>query len=309
MLFGRDVAEHGGAVPSDHGCADGAGDVVIARSYIGDQWAQGVERSFVAEFDFFFDLLSYFVHGDVAGAFDHDLHVLLPGDFRELAERFEFGELGFVAGVGYAAGAEAVAQRKADVVLFENLDDVFEAFEHDVGAQVFDALHSRDGFIDGHGADGHGRVAQDGFANLVDVAAGREVHDRVGAVVDGGVQLFEFFIYFRRDGRVADVGVDFAQAGHADGHGLELGMVDVSGDDHAPAGDFVADKFRRELFFVGDGAHFFGDHAVSGVMHLRKVSGGVFFLAAAPRLRAGLRDAVPIAAAGFIVAIAIAVAV
>ena len=67
-----------------------------------------VERRFVAELDFFFDLLLDLVHRDVAGAFDHDLHVVLPGYFRELAKSFQFGELGFVAGIGNAAGTQAV---------------------------------------------------------------------------------------------------------------------------------------------------------------------------------------------------------
>ena len=43
-------------------------------------------------------------------------------------KRFEFGELRFVAGVGDAAGAQAVAEREADVVLLEDFADVVEAF-------------------------------------------------------------------------------------------------------------------------------------------------------------------------------------
>src|ERR1700674_3724764 len=117
MFFGRDVAKHGGAVPSDHGRADGGGDVVVAGSDVGNQWAERVEGSFVAEFDFFFDLLLDLVHGDVAGAFDHDLYVVLPGLFGEFAQSFEFGKLGFVTGVGNTARAESVAEGKADVVL------------------------------------------------------------------------------------------------------------------------------------------------------------------------------------------------
>jgi len=85
VLFGCDVAEHGCAVPSDHGGADGAGDVVVAGGDVGDERAEGVERGFVAEFDFFFDLLLDLVHGDVAGAFDHDLDVVLPGFLGEFA--------------------------------------------------------------------------------------------------------------------------------------------------------------------------------------------------------------------------------
>ena len=165
---------------------------------------------------------------------------------------------------------------------------LFDDFEHDFGVEVFDALYSRDGFVDWDGADGHGRVAKNGFANFVDVAAGGEVHDGVGAVVDGGVELFEFFVDFGRDGRVADVGVDFAEAGHADGHGLEFGMVDVGGDDHAAAGDFVADEFGRELFFVGDEAHFFRDRRPGGRSASARSCRWCFLFCGGPATRRGV---------------------
>jgi hypothetical protein len=69
---------------------------------------------------------------NVAGAFDHDLHVMLPGDAGQFAQRLQFGELGFVAGVGQAAGAQAVSEREAYVVLRENLADVFEALVEEI---------------------------------------------------------------------------------------------------------------------------------------------------------------------------------
>ena len=59
--------------------------MVVAGSDVGDQRAERIERSFVAEFDFLFDLLLDLIHGDVAGAFDHHLHVVLPGDFGQFA--------------------------------------------------------------------------------------------------------------------------------------------------------------------------------------------------------------------------------
>jgi hypothetical protein len=46
----------------------------------------------------------------VAGALDHHLDVVLPGDLGELAQRLELGELRFVVGVGDAAGSQAVAE-------------------------------------------------------------------------------------------------------------------------------------------------------------------------------------------------------
>ena len=79
-----------------------------------------VKRRFVAPLHFLIDLLLDLIERDVAGAFDHDLDVVFPGFLGEFAEDFQFGELRFVAGIGDAAGAEAVTERKADVVLFEN---------------------------------------------------------------------------------------------------------------------------------------------------------------------------------------------
>ena len=172
---------------------------------------------------------------------------------------------------------------------------LFDDFQHHFGIQVFDALYAGDGFVDRHGADRDGRVAQDGFADLMDVAAGGEVHHRVGAVVDGGVELLQFFVDFRGDGRVADVGVDLAEAGDADCHGLEFGMVDVGGDDHASAGDFVADQLGCELLFVRDERHFFGDYAFAGVVHLGEVAVSVLSLALCEPFRAGFRDGVAVA--------------
>ena len=89
---------------------------------------------------------------------------------------------------------------------------LFDHFEHDVDVEVFDALHARDRLVNRHGADGHRRVPQNGFANFVNAAAGGEVHHRVGAVMHRGVQLLQLFVNVAGDGRVADVGVDLAAA-------------------------------------------------------------------------------------------------
>ncbi len=107
-------------------------------------------------------------------------------------------------------------------------------------------------------------------------AAGGEIHDGVGAVVDRGVQLFQFLFHVGSDGGVADVGVDFAERGHADGHRLEFGMVDVGGDDHAAAGNFVADQFGGDFFAPRNVFHFFGDDALASVVHLREVAVLIF---------------------------------
>src|SRR5216117_1344937 len=78
VLLGRDVAEHRGAEPADHRGADGGGDVVVAGGDVGGQRAEGVERRLVADLELTVHVLLDQVHRHVAGALDHDLHVVLP---------------------------------------------------------------------------------------------------------------------------------------------------------------------------------------------------------------------------------------
>ncbi|MCY1525003.1 hypothetical protein D9M68_599660 [compost metagenome] len=244
------------------------------------------------------------VHRHVARAFDHGLHIVLPGDLREFAQRAQLGELGLVVRIGTAAGAQAVAEREAHVVGLHDVADVLEvrveeallvvrdaplghdraAARHDarhavgrevnerqaqarVDGEVVDALlrlldervavdfpgevfghaaHLFERLVDRHRADGHRRVAHDPVARGVDVLAGRQVHDVVGAPANGPHQLFDFFLDARSDRRVADVGVDLHLEVAPDGHRLDLGVVDVGGDDGAAAGHFVAHELGRD---------------------------------------------------------------
>ena len=73
----------------------------------------------------------------------------------------------------------------------------------------------------------------------------------------------------RGDRGVADVGIDLALGGHADAHGLQVGVIDVGGDDHPAARHFGADQLGSEALAVGDVVHLFGDDALAGVVHLR----------------------------------------
>ena len=57
MFFRRDVAQHGAAVPADHGRADRAGNVIVAGRDVGRERAEGVERRFVAPLELFLHVL------------------------------------------------------------------------------------------------------------------------------------------------------------------------------------------------------------------------------------------------------------
>ena len=129
--------------------------------------------------------------------------------------------------------------------------------------------------------------------------AGREVHHRVGAPADRPDHLLDLLLDRGGDRRVADVGVDLHQEVAADDHRLELGVVDVGGDDGAAAGDLVAHELGRDLardarrrsacarvlasraalarspalqvLADGDELHLRRDDAAAGVVHLRDV--------------------------------------
>ena len=73
-----------------------AGDVIVAGRDVGGERAERVERRFVAPLELFLHVLLDHVHGNMARAFVHHLHMLFPRALGQLALRVKFGELRFV---------------------------------------------------------------------------------------------------------------------------------------------------------------------------------------------------------------------
>src|SRR5207302_8752338 len=103
--------------------------------------------------------------------------------------------------------------------------------------------------INRYGTDRHRRIANDPFPRGVNVFAGGKIHHGVGAPLRGPTHLLDFFLDRRRDGAVADVGIDLDQEIAADDHRLGFRVIDVRRDDGAPARDFVADKLGSDGIF------------------------------------------------------------
>jgi hypothetical protein len=97
--------------------------------------------------------------------------------------------------------------------------------------------------VEGDGTDGHGAIADDPLARLVDVTPSGEIHHGVGTPAGSPYGLLHLLSDATGDGRVADIGIDLAEEVAPDDHGFELGVVDVGWDDGAPSGDLFTDKF------------------------------------------------------------------
>ena len=138
---------------------------------------------------------------------------------------------------------------------------MLERVEHDLLVEILD-LPPDDHRVDRHRPDRGGRVLAERRAARVEIAAGREIHDRVGAPLDRPVELLELFMRSRGDRRRAHVRVDLGLGRAADRHRIEavLQVVDVCRDHQASGGDLVAHEFRGEMrLALGDPDHLRGD--------------------------------------------------
>src|SRR3546814_2255826 len=85
------------------------------------------------------------VHGHMAGAFDHPLHIVLPGLFGTHAKGVEFGELSFVVRVRDAAGAETIAERECNIIARHDLADFLAIIFKETPLVVSNAHFGHDG--------------------------------------------------------------------------------------------------------------------------------------------------------------------
>ena len=205
VFLRRDVAEHGAAVPADHGGTDAAGDVVVAGGDVGGEGPEGVEGGFVAPLELLGHVFLDHVHGHVAGAFVHDLHALGPGAVGQLALHFELAKLRLVIRIGNGAGAETVADGEGDIVGGHDVADVVpvgveEVFlvvgqaplGHDAAATADDAGHA--GGRHGHKAQQHAGVDGEVIDALLRLLDERVAEELPGEVLGLAVHFFQGLI-------------------------------------------------------------------------------------------------------------------
>ncbi len=123
--------------------------------------------------------------------------------------------------------------------------------------------------IDRDGSDRNRGVPKDPLPGLVDVAAGREVHDRIGAPSRRPGHLLDLLLDRRAHGGVADVGVDLHEEVASDDHRLGLGVIDVGRQDRAAARDLAPNLLGLARLAHGDEFHLGRHLAPPRVEHLR----------------------------------------
>ena len=100
----------------------------------------------------------------MARAFNHALHIVLPGKLGQLAQGFQLAKLGLVVGVGHRARTQAIAQREGHIVGLHDLADVFKVRVQEVFLVMCQTPlgHNRAAATDntGHPLGGQGHITQ-----------------------------------------------------------------------------------------------------------------------------------------------------
>ncbi len=138
----------------------------------------------------------------MARALDHHLHVVLPGDARQFAQRLQLGELGGIVGIGDRAGTQAVTERERHIVGLHDVADVGEVrveeallvmrqtpLGHDRAATRDDAGHP----VRGQRHPGQAYAGMDGeiVHALLRLLDQRVAEDLPGQVLGAAIDLFQ----------------------------------------------------------------------------------------------------------------------
>ena len=207
----------------------------------------------MAPLELFLHIFLDHVHGDMTGAFVHDLDTVSPSPLGEVALNFEFSKLGIIIGVGDRAWAESVADGKADIVSRHNFANFIPMSVGEIFLVMREAPFGEDRATAAddsrHAFGGHGDEAE-------------EYPGVDGEVVDALFCLFDEGIAVEFPGEVFGFAVDFFEGlingDRSDGDGGVAENPLASGVDIFPGAEIhhgVGAPFGRPAHFF----HFFVD--------------------------------------------------
>ena len=123
MLCRRYVAEEVCAAHCGQRAADSARDMVIARSNVGYERSEHIERCAMAEAFLQLHVRSNLVIGNMTRSFHHNLYALIPRTLRELAQVQQLLNLRTVSCVSDAARTQTVAQADGYVIFSADVEN------------------------------------------------------------------------------------------------------------------------------------------------------------------------------------------
>jgi len=145
------------------------------------------------------------------------------------------------------------------------LDDVEKEFGGEGGGV---ALEAGNGLVQGHSAKRNGAGLQHALADGGQIRADAQVHDEIGAGLEGDLELAQFLAGGAAFRGASEIGVDLGAEGAPGDRGKVLGMGGIIRENGAPRGDLVADSGRRGIFQARDLLHDGGNDALAGLNQL-----------------------------------------
>ena len=140
-------------------------------------------------------------------------------------------------------------------------------------------IHLLQGLINRNRTHRNRAVTDNPLARLMDIIAGREIHQRVSAPFTTPYSLLDLLVDTGGKSGVADIGIDLYQELLTDNHRLGFRVIDIRRDDRATGGDFLADELRRDIRLQSQSLdllvltnrhvlHFRSDNALLRIIHL-----------------------------------------
>ena len=237
-----------------------------------------------------------------AGVAERDGHVVLVADFEDLIVELVEGVLvagdlhpakeqaataahdvheaaGLLEGLHHRAVDARVHGDEVHAVLGMHAQDLEQVLGGEFDQRF---LHVADGVVHGHGTHHERTLVDHLLAEGTGLAGVGEVHDGIGAAVDGDADLLPLLGCVGLVARDAEVDVDFGgeALAHAARGEAALDMADICRDGNGPPGHAFADVLGVAPLVLGHGAHLRGDLARAGEVHLRdglvrRIAGGV----------------------------------
>ena len=140
-------------------------------------------------------------------------------------------------------------------------------------------IHLLQGLINRNRTHRNRAVTDNPLARLMDMIAGREIHQRVAAPFTTPYRLLDLLVDTGGKSGVTDIGIDLYQELLTDNHRLGFRVIDIRRDDRATGGDFLADELRRDIRLQSQSLdllvltnrhvlHFRSDNTLLRVIHL-----------------------------------------